>query len=478
MSADDKMTLGERWKYLRLVQKRYLQASRSEQGRLLDEMVSVTGLHRKSLIRLMGSDLTRRPRRQQRGRSYGLDVRIALGIIWESCDHICAERLQPNLVWLANHLERYGELEVTPELLAKLATISISTVGRILARVQQDQPRLPRRGPEEANRATRQVPIQIIPWQERQPGHFEVDLVHHCGASSEGLYVHTLQMVDVATGWSERVAVLGRSWRVVADGFERTLRRLPFPILQVHSDNGNEFLNAHLLRFWEDAADPQLSRGRPYHKNDQRFVEQKNATLVRAYLGQQRLDSVLQTNALNDLYDQMWLYYNFFQPVMRLVEKTVADTVSAADVDSSAGVKAQQPPRIKRRFDQAQTPFERLCATQILSEQQENALRTLRDQTNPRQLRQTIYDTLATLPTLAAAVAGHTEDIFQTLNRPLWSALQPALWLPPSADTDESTTAAVAADNNDADVSQYFKVHSKEEDSPVTFSSDRTIPVR
>jgi hypothetical protein len=139
-------------------------------------------------------------------------VHIALSVVWESSDYICAERLQPNLVWLAGHLERHGELRLTPELLAKLGTISVSTVGRILARLQQDQPRLPRQGPQEANQARRQVPIQIIPWNETQPGHFEVDLVHHAGASSEGLYVHTLQMVDVATGWSERVAVLGRSW--------------------------------------------------------------------------------------------------------------------------------------------------------------------------------------------------------------------------------------------------------------------------
>lgn len=459
MSADVKMTLEERRKYLRLMQKRYIRASRAEQGEMLDEMLSVTGLHRKSLIRLMNSDLSRRPRRIQRGRTYGIDVHLALSVIWESCDYICAERLQPNLVWMASHLERHGELEVTPALLAKLSTISISTVGRILARLQQDQPRLPRRGPEPANRATRQVPVRIIPWNETRPGHFEVDLVHHCGASSDGLYVHTLQMIDVATGWSERVAVLGRSWRVVGDGFERTLRRLPFPVLQIHSDNGSEFLNDHLFRFWQDAFDPELSRGRPYHKNDQRFVEQKNATLVRAYLGQQRLDSVAQTNALNHLYDQMWLYYNFFQPVMRLVEKTVVDDT-------------QQPSRFRRRFDQAQTPFERLCATGLLTEQQENALRRLRQQTNPRQLRQAIYDSLAKLSTLPPAAGGRTEDVFQTLNRPLWSALQPALWRPSPAATLDATVVAAVDDN------QTFKVHTKEEDSLVTLSSERTIPVR
>ncbi|HSM55870.1 MAG TPA: hypothetical protein VK879_06920 [Candidatus Sulfomarinibacteraceae bacterium] len=168
---------------------------------------------------------------------------MALSVVWESSDYVCAERLQLNLVWLAGHLERQGELTITPELMAKLGTISISTISRILARLQQHQPRLPRREPQEANLARRQVPTQIIPWNETQSGHFEVGLVHHAGASSEGLYSHKLQMVDVATGWSERVAVLGCSWRVVADGFGRILRRLPFAVHEVHSDNGSEFLN-------------------------------------------------------------------------------------------------------------------------------------------------------------------------------------------------------------------------------------------
>jgi hypothetical protein len=152
-------------------------------------------------------------------------VHLALKVISESCDYICAERLQPNLVWLASHLDEHGELEVTAEVLAKLATVSVPTVRRILTRLRQDEPRLPRRGPELANRAARQIPVQMIAWDEAQPGHFEVDLVHHCGLSADGLYIHTLQMVDVATGWSERVAILGRSRRVVEDGFRRILRR-------------------------------------------------------------------------------------------------------------------------------------------------------------------------------------------------------------------------------------------------------------
>jgi hypothetical protein len=176
------------------------------------------------------------------------------------------------------------------------------------------------------------------------------------------------------TGWSERVAVLGRSQRAMEAGFRRILARLPFPILELHPDNGAEFLNAHLVRFWgEQITGLSLSRSRPYHKNDNRIVEQKNATLVRAYLGHGRLDTAAQCAALNALYDQMWLYYNLFQPVLHLIEKTTTGT------------------RVRRKWDDAKTPFERLGMTTAVSPEQRATLEALRERTNPRALRRAIY---------------------------------------------------------------------------------------
>ena len=149
-----------------------------------------------------------------------------------------------------------------------------------------------------------------------------MDTVFHCGPSASGEFICTVQMIDVATGWSERVAVLGRSYLVMEDAFRRMLARLPFPILEMHPDNGSEFMNHHLLRFWKElVAGVELSRSRPYQKDDNRFVEQKNRSLVRDYLGYDRLDTVAQTWAANQFYDKMWVYYNLFQPVMRLEEK-------------------------------------------------------------------------------------------------------------------------------------------------------------
>jgi hypothetical protein len=403
MSIEDKMTIDERRKYLRMMQKRYLQADRQERGRLLDEMEAVTELHRKSLIRLMKGSLERRPRRRQRGRTYGPEVDDALRVIAESMDYICPERLTPNLPWLAKHLAEHGELETSSHLLEQLEHVSVSTVGRILAGVRQDEPRLPRRGPRRTNRLLRDVPMKRIPWHEQEPGHFETDLVHHCGPSASGEYVCTIQMVYVATAWSERVAVLGRSYLVMKDGFTRILARLPFPVRQVHPDNGSEFFNHHMLRFWNGLEQEiQLSRSRPYQKNDNRFVEQKNSTLVRAYLGYDRLDTVAQTLAVNQLYDKMWLYYNLFQPVMRLAEKTWIR-------------EKGQPSRLKRRYDDARTPFDRLCETKAIPQEQRERLQTLRNQTNPRQLRQEIHDLIDSISSLPGAAPGITEDVRLTL---------------------------------------------------------------
>jgi hypothetical protein len=343
---------------------------------LLSEMEAVTKLHRKSLIRLLGQQsLDRQRRQQQRGREYGPEVADALRVIWEASDYICAERITPNLVAMAQQLARFGELRLSGEAERQLGQISEATVTRLLGRFRRDTPRLPRRGAASANRLSREIPMGRIPWQTSEPGHFEMDLVHHCGPASAGEYLHTLQMVDVATGWSERVGVFGRTRRAMVAGSERILERLPFPIRELHPDNGSEFINDHLLGFFGDRVRGlSLSRSRPYRKNDNRNVEQKNYTLVRAYLGYERLDTPAQAMAVNALYDRMWLYYNLFQPVLHLVAK-----------------EAMGENRIKRTWDEARTPYERVLQSGVLPAEQQARLTGLYARTNPRKLRGEIH---------------------------------------------------------------------------------------
>ena len=243
-----------------------------------------------------------------------------------------------------------------------------------------------------------------IPSNTKEPGHLETDTVHHCGDSASGEYVHTVQMVDVATGWNERRATLGRSYVVMQDAFRYILKQLPFPVRGVHPDNGPEFFNHHLRRFWEDEVqNVHLSRSRPYHKNDNPFVEQRNAHPVRTYLGYDRFDTVAQTLAINELYDKMWVYHNLFQPVMRVVEKTIV---------SQQG----QRTRIRRRYDQARTPFDRLCDAGVLPPEVQARLAALRDQTNPRQLLAEIEAQLVHIFSLPCRTPGHTEVVYDTLS--------------------------------------------------------------
>jgi hypothetical protein len=381
---------------------RYVKADRKERGRLLEEMHEVTGMHRKSLIRLLGAaDLSRKPRARQRGRKYGSEVDDAIRVISESLDYVCAERLTPALAGMAEHLSRFGEMRTTPGLVAQLEGISVATVGRILRRLRQDTYRLPRKRPQSASQVARDIPMERIPWNEVEPGHFEIDTVHHCGPATVGNYVHTVQMVDVATGWSERVAVLGRSQAEMEVGLTKIRGRLPMPVVQLHMDNGPEFLNNHFVRCWkEEAKGLRLSRSRPYHKNDNRFVEQKNSTLVRAYFGDTRFDSRHQCHKLNQLYDALWLYNNLFQPVMHLNDKQVLP-------------QATGMPKVRHLYDSARTPCERLCATDAIDQQAKNKLTALRDATNPRQLRRDIYRLLDELWMLVQQVPDHLVHLGQ-----------------------------------------------------------------
>ena len=302
---------------------------------------------------------------------------------------------------MGNKLAKHGHLLMTCGLRQQLHDISVSTVRRIRRRRQQDEPRLPRRSHSANSEVQAQIPIRRIPWDITEPGHFEVDLVHHSGPSSSGEYAHTLQMVDVATGWVESAAILGRSYRVTRDGFQRCLKRLPFTVREIHSDNGSEFMNHHLLNFWRsNYQDVDLTRIRPYKKRDNRFVEHRNGALVRTLVGHDRLDTVAQTVQLNQIYNRVWLYFNFFQPVMRQTHKAYVGG------------------RVVRKHEDVRTPFMRLCDSGALDPTVQRDLEDVYDRTDPLLLHDEIGQLLAQLFRMPGSESGHTEDIFETLAYP------------------------------------------------------------
>ncbi|MCJ7556242.1 MAG: transposase family protein [Gammaproteobacteria bacterium] len=404
--ATDDMSIEERYQYLRRMQPRYQQADRATKQQLLDEMVAYTGLHRKSLLRRLNGSLQRQPRQREREKSYGPEVDAALTITWETLDYICPLRLQPNLVSSGRTLARHGELVWSPHLEAQLAQISVSSIGRHLPPRPPEQRRRQPAAPP--NRHQQAIPAYRIPRDIAEPGHFEIDLVHHCGARTEGEYVYTVQMIDVATGWGARRAILGRSYIVMADALAYLFAQLPFPVLELHPDNGSEFLNAHLLAFLEEEyAAIEPARSRPGCPNDNRLVEEKNGSVVRRWLGDRRLDTVMQTRWLNTIYDQLYRYHNYFIPVLKQIDKVWVLPTAA------------RQGYIKRTHDAARTPLERFSDLDNPGyTAQYQALCRERETLNPRQLRRDIVKALDHLFAYPNAASSQVENVYETLADP------------------------------------------------------------
>lgn len=393
MATDEKMNVNERFKFLRLMKEQYWNADRKTKTALLDFMEQITGLHRKHLIARMNSPGPyRRPRKRERSRTYGPEVEQAIAIIADTLDWICAERLTPALASMARHLAKFEELETSPELIALLEQISISTVRRIVRRIGRPADCLPRAYPgrRSDNAAQALIPITRIPWQEPEPGHFEVDLVHHSRSGFDGAFVCTLQFVDVLTGWSERFAILGYEFDAMWQAISRFDALCPIPVREIHTDNGPEFINMPLISYFgEQLVHIDLTRGRPGYKNDNRFVEQKNSSLVRAYLQHLYLYTPEHARMLGALYEQMRIYYNLFQPVLR-------QTARWARID------AKGVPHILRTQDVAKTPLTRLLmAKPPIPRQRAQSLQDQFERTNPRELKRHIHQHLARIRQLA-----------------------------------------------------------------------------
>jgi hypothetical protein len=372
--------------YVAAQRERYVRAPRAGRSRLLDEMVAVTGYHRKALIRQLRQ--TRpgpwRRRRVGRPRQYDGAVATAAQVLWEAAGQIGAKRLQPFVPELLERLTAYGELRVAPRTARLLRQVSISTLERLLAPTRRT---MPRRGPSLTRPGAwlkAQIPIRTFAeWDDARPGFLEVDLVAHCGQSTAGFFLHTLCAVDIATGWVELQPVWGKGHRRVTAAIHEVRGRLPVPLRGLDTDNGAEFINRPLYYYCGREA-ITFTRSRPYRKNDSAHVEQKNGAIVRALVGYDRYSSRAAYAQLARVYRLLRLHANFFQPVQRLVHKS------------------RHGARVHRVYDQAQTPFQRLCARETLPTDQAQTLTTAYRALNPLQLRRQIDAALNTLWRLAA----------------------------------------------------------------------------
>jgi hypothetical protein len=306
------------------LQLRYSSAAFGDRIRILDEFVALTGYHRKHAIRLLREQPGGAAKgTRERNRLYDEAVRQALTVLWEAADRVCGKRLKALIPKLVDAMERHGHLDLDPVIKAKLLEVSAATIDRMLAnaRLQIDGQRKRRKGVGSAIR--RSIPVRTFAdWRDPPPGFFEIDMVEHCGGpKTDGDFVHTLTLTDIASGWTECLAMRVRNQMLVIEAFDKVAADLPFAMLGVDSDNDTAFMNQSVFDYCKEHGLEQ-TRSRAYKKNDQAWVEQKNGSVVRRLVGYGRLSGTDARDALAQLYASSRLYINFFQPSFKLKSKT------------------------------------------------------------------------------------------------------------------------------------------------------------
>jgi len=363
--------------YTEAVHKRYKHASRSEKKVILDEFCATTGYNRKyAIILLKGFKRFKKPARKKRGPKplYQNDEIIKpLKKIWLSANLPCSKRLKAILpLWLPGYHERFGMLPL--DVVQALHRISAATIDRILKPVRSRYGKRGRSTTKPGTLLRKQIPIATNQWDETRPGFLEADMVAHCGETTAGTYVSTLDLVDIATGWTEQRSVWGKGERGVLEQITDVESSMPFPILGFDCDNGSEFLNYHLLRHFTERTKPvSFTRSRAYHKDDNAHVEQKNWTHVRQWLGYDRFDNPSCVDLLNDLYRNEWrLFHNFFCPSVKLIAK---ERIGSKTI---------------KRHDSPKTPYQRVIASPHISESIKRSLTKELETLNPFVLRETM----------------------------------------------------------------------------------------
>jgi len=391
------------------LKKRYSKATKKKKSIMLDEFCATTGYNRSyaSWIlkikkdRVLGYMKTggrrikfvaakAKAKKKGRPRIYTYDVFLALKRIWVIFDFICSKRLAPFMAEAVAKLKKHKEIETTDKVDQKLMAMSPSTIDRLLKK-EKDKFRLGKgkSGTKPGTLLKNQIPIRTFAdWDNAVPGFTEVDLVGHDGGNNSGDYVQSLNFVDIATCWDSTAACKNKAQVHVFGALKAIIARFPFTVLGIDSDNGSEFINAHMLKYCLKN-EITFTRSRPYKKNDSCFVEQKNYSVVRRNVGYLRHDTDEELRVLNELYIYLDSYVNYFQPVLKLISKTRVGS------------------KVTKKYDKAKTPFRRVLESRSIDDRIKKSLKKEYDILNPAELKRNItrlQDELLKLNTLKKKV--------------------------------------------------------------------------
>jgi hypothetical protein len=372
----------ERQSVIAVMQERYRKAGKKLKRQILDECCQLTGYNRAYASHVLSHyKPTSKRKKKTQGPSAGKKtatayydgkVKQALVIIWMIMDCICGKRLQPILSEIIPILEKHRELKLAREVRKKLLEISSATIDRLLAEEKKTLAAGSRSHTKPGTLLKSQIPIRTFSeWDDARPGFVEIDLVAHDGGDINGEYLFTLDVTDVCTGWTETMAVRNKGQVAVYESLLEIRQRLPFDLLGIDSDNGSEFINRQLLSYCLQEK-ITFTRARNYRKNDNCFVEQKNYSVVRRNVGYLRYETPQELELLNELYQQLRLYTNFFQPVMKLLSKE------------------RDGARVRKKYDKAQTPYQRILASTKVEKRKKERLKVSYQNLNPAQLKREI----------------------------------------------------------------------------------------
>lgn len=354
--------------YLIQLKNKYWKAKKKVKTQLLDDFGDFTGYNRKYALHLLNNPVPAKWKRYRtREKIYGQDVIDPLLVLWRAANEICGERFHPFIPSLLEKMISLKEIEIDERIKKKLLRISLGTVKRIIRKTRRRSKIKIKGTTKPGSILKKQIAVRYGRWTDTDPGWCETDTVAHCGDDVSGEFIYSLDVIDICSGWSEQAAIWGKGELATKEQMDNIRKRLPFRLLGLDPDNGSEFINWQMLRYCKKN-NITLTRSRPYSKNDNAHVEQKNYTAIRQLVGYARLDKREQQDMLNDPYANEWrLYLNFFQPTLKLKEK-IRDT---------------ETKKTRKKYFEAKTPYQRLMEHPKISNLEKVMLKSTYKKLNP-----------------------------------------------------------------------------------------------